>query len=176
MRVDVATGGRVDESDPITILEESDGRFGVIWRFIPGRHDVKVIIIILVVVAGDLLLIGADRVGLDVGVEKTSSVAVVLERELGPESNFCANKGKSISIYRGTKPPRIHTKRTLCKIVSSKMRLEQRTHLRISRPRPIQDHEVDLEGGNVDAEWNEDKAEAPREPVVEVRFLWKQKR
>ncbi len=168
--MEVTTGSSVHDSNRIAILEESDGCFTIILWFVPSWHDEEVVVVILVMVTGDLLLKGADRISLNVGVQKSTSVAIVLERELGTEGNFCASRSV-VSGRRETGPSGTPTQWTLCEVVPSKMRLEQRAHLRISRARTIEDHEVNFERSDVDADGNEDETYAACQPVVEIGFL-----
>ena len=66
MRVEIASGREVLETDDITMLEESYGVLGVINRLIPIRKDKPMVVVVLVMVAGNLLLTRTDRIGLDV--------------------------------------------------------------------------------------------------------------
>jgi hypothetical protein len=66
--VDIAASCGVNEADAIVVLEETDRCRFVVVRFSPGRHDVKVVVVVLVMVAGHLLLIGSNRVRLNVRV------------------------------------------------------------------------------------------------------------
>ena len=66
MRVEIASGREVLETDDITMLEESYGVLGVINRLIPIRKDKPMVVVVFVMVAGNLLLTRTDRIGLDV--------------------------------------------------------------------------------------------------------------
>ena len=84
MRVQVAGRGGMLEPNDITILEETKRAIDVESRFVPARLDGPLIVVILVVIASYLLLIRANRVRLNVRMEKSSSVSHVLESQLGP--------------------------------------------------------------------------------------------
>ena len=81
VRVEVAGGRGVLETDRIAVLEEAERAVRVVRGLVPAGHHNPLVVLVLVVVAGHLLLLGADRVGLDVGVQKTSTPAHVFERE-----------------------------------------------------------------------------------------------
>ena len=81
VRVQVAGGRGVLEPDRVAVLEEAERAVRVVRSLIPAGHHNPLVVLVLVVVAGHLLLLGADRVGLDVGVQKTSTPAHVFERE-----------------------------------------------------------------------------------------------
>jgi len=92
MGVEVSSCRGVNESDDVVVLEESDvARIGERLGF-PGRSDDPLVVVVLVVVAGDLLLIRTDGIGLDVRVEKSSSVSDVLEGELRPVGSLCRRR------------------------------------------------------------------------------------
>jgi hypothetical protein len=63
------------------------------------------------------------------------------------------------------------TERVLSKVVSFKMRLEERAHLAVSRSGVVEDEEVKLEGEGVDAERNNDEAKDACNPVADVGAL-----
>ena len=57
MRVKIARRGDVIQADDVTVLEESYGTFRIIRRFIPTWGNEPIVILILIVIAGDLLLV-----------------------------------------------------------------------------------------------------------------------
>lgn len=75
VRVQVSACGAVYKTDDVSVVEELDRAVGVNVRFIPAWSDYPVIVYILVVVASNLLLIGADGVCLDVRMQKAASPA-----------------------------------------------------------------------------------------------------
>lgn len=112
------------------------------FRF-PGRGDEPLVVLVLVVVASDLLLLGADGVGLDVRVEKSSAVAHVLEREARAEGGFC-KASKSAGGQKRERDGR-RTERVASKIVPFEVSLEEGAHLRVAGSRLVEDNEVELE-------------------------------
>ena len=50
----------------------------------------------------------------------------------------------------------LHTERVLVEFISDKVGLEEGAHLGVTRPRVVQDHEVDLEGSHEDENGNDD--------------------
>jgi uncharacterized membrane protein (UPF0136 family) len=82
MRVEVTGGRCVLEANYITILEVAKFTIGIIFRLIPSRKNVPIVVLVLVVVAGDLLLIRANWEGLHVRVQKTTTVADILQCDL----------------------------------------------------------------------------------------------
>jgi hypothetical protein len=95
VRVEVATGRVVDESHDGSVREVDERGGGVVVRHLPGRRDDELVVLVLVVVAGDLLLLRSNGVGSDVRVEKSSSVAHVLERHLGSVRRFYSRRSSS---------------------------------------------------------------------------------
>lgn len=80
--------------------------------FIPGWTDHPIVVIILVVIAGNLLLHRTDRESLNVRVQQSTTVSIVLY-------------GHSRSIS--------DLKRTLRKVIASEMGLKEGTHLGVTR-------------------------------------------
>lgn len=87
VRVQVAGGGGMDETDDVAIFEEADLALGIDGGFVPFRGDDPVVVAVLVVVAGHLLLVRTDGISLDVRVQKAASPAHVLERQSGAEGH-----------------------------------------------------------------------------------------
>lgn len=79
VRVEVAAGLCVDEADCIAIAGVSQRLLRFVVGLVASRVEEPVIVGILVVVAGDLLLLRAFRVCLDVGMKKTTAVSHVLQ-------------------------------------------------------------------------------------------------
>lgn len=68
VRVEVPCGRCVLKTDDIAVLEVADKTLRIVHRLVPARQDVPLVVLILVVITGDLLLLGAHRIRLDVGV------------------------------------------------------------------------------------------------------------
>jgi len=66
VRVQVPSRWCMLEADDISIFQESNWIVRVVFRLIPSRKNNPVVVVILVVVACHLLLIGSDRICLDV--------------------------------------------------------------------------------------------------------------
>lgn len=86
--VQVATGLGMDESDDRVITNKSEIALGVVVLLSAVGVEEPVVVGILVVVAGNLLLLRALGVGLDVGVKKTATVSHVLDSRAGSKSNL----------------------------------------------------------------------------------------
>lgn len=56
VRVKVAGCRGVREADDIVVLEESDRRFGIVHCLFPPRQEIPLVVVVLVVIAGNLLL------------------------------------------------------------------------------------------------------------------------
>jgi hypothetical protein len=88
VRVQVATGLSMDESDNRVITNKSEIALGVVVLLSAVGVEEPVVVGILVVVAGNLLLLGALGVSLDVRVKKTTTVSHVLDSRAGTKSNL----------------------------------------------------------------------------------------
>jgi hypothetical protein len=89
MRVEVATSLSVNETNDIAVADVSDLLvLGVVIAILSVGVEEPIVVGILVVVASNLLLSGALRVGLNVRVKKTSTVTHVLERGARSKSNL----------------------------------------------------------------------------------------
>ena len=152
MRVEVSSCRSVNESNDVVVLEESEVA-GIGERLgFPGRSDDPLVVVVLVVVAGDLLLVRTDGVGLDVRVKKPSSVSDVFEGELRSVGSLCRTRrerSQKVSYLKGGVEEE-RTKRVLSEVVSVEVGLEERAHLRVSRTRVSEDEEVKLEAEEVD--------------------------
>ena len=88
VRVQVTASWDVAETDNVAVLEEADLIVGVVGLFVPFGEDCPLVVVILVVVAGNLLLVGADGVSLDMRMQEATSPAHVLEGDLGAECDI----------------------------------------------------------------------------------------
>ena len=88
-------------------------------------------------VASNLLLVGSFRVGLNVGVKKTTAVSHILNRS---PRTICDFKWAIFSNFS-----------------SSQIGLEQGTHLSITGPTVLKNGEVGSEGGNVNSYGDNDQ-------------------
>lgn len=88
VRMEVSTSRGVDETKLIPIEQISNGSIRVDGWLTPCRRDKPIVVLVFVVVAGYLLLEGSDGQTLHVRVQQSSTVAVVLERELGSISDL----------------------------------------------------------------------------------------
>lgn len=124
VRVDIP--GRSGMYDPqhVAVLDVLNLAIRVQGRAAPRWVDNKVIIGILVVVTSDLLLIRSYRERLDMRMQQSTSVAEILDRNLGSDGDF---------------------ERRFCKVVASQMSLEQGAHLRVTGTGTIENHKVELE-------------------------------
>ena len=84
----VARRRHVPEHDVVAVLEEANRGLRIIRCLIPTGHDDPVVVLVLVVVASHLLLLRADGVGLDVGMQEAASPAHVFESDLGAVRNI----------------------------------------------------------------------------------------
>lgn len=145
----------VDKPDYTAILEELEWCIGIVVSFIPGWGHDEVVVVVLVVITSDLLLIRSYGKRLNMRMQQSTSIAEILNRNLGSDSNF---------------------ERRFCKVVASQMSLEQRAHLRVTGTGTVQDHKVELEAEGVDAEWNQNETKSSRYPVLEVGHLAESRR
>jgi hypothetical protein len=140
VRVKVAASLGVNKTDDIAVADVSNLLIlGVVVRLLSVGVEEPVVVGVLVMVAGNLLLGGAFRVGLHVRVQKTATVTHVLERCTGSDSNF--------------------QRAILANFSSPKVGLEERRHLCIAWSAVLQDEEVDVEREKVDNEGNDNKAD-----------------
>lgn len=94
----VATCLSVDQSDDIAITNEPQISSGIVVRLLSVGVDEPVVVGIFVVVAGDLLLHRSLWEGLNVGVQKPSSVSHIFECDTRPK---CKLK-RAVSANLGT--------------------------------------------------------------------------
>jgi hypothetical protein len=139
VRVEVATSLRVNETDDIAVANVSDFLgLGIIVRLLSVGVEKPVVVGILVVVASDLLLRRALGVGLHVRMQKTTTVAHILESSARTHSNL--------------------QWAVLANLSAPKIGLEKRGHLRITRTAVLQNEEVDVEREHIDNEGNHNQA------------------
>jgi len=89
VRVKVSTRGLVHEANGVAVLEVADWSVQIDARLLPAWGDNPVVICVFVVIACHLLLVGADRVGLNVGVQEAASPAHVFQRYFRTERDLC---------------------------------------------------------------------------------------
>lgn len=139
VRVQITASLGVDQTNGGAVANEAEiGGLRVVVGLAAIGIEEPIVVGIFVVIAGDLLLLGTLGVSLNVGVEKTTTVAHVLDsstRAIGDFerailSNFCAFQ----------------------------VGLEQRAHLGITRTGAIEDGKVKGKGEEVDEERDEDQS------------------
>lgn len=137
--VEVATSLGMDQADngAVTQISELVG-LGVIIRLVAVRVKEPIIVGVLVVIAGNLLLLGTFGVSLDVGMEETTAIAHVLDCGAGPVSDL--------------------KRAILANLSSLEVGLEERAHLSIARAGPVENGEVQSKGEEVDEEWDQNQA------------------
>lgn len=136
--VKVAAGLGVDKTDRLAVANESGRGFGVVVRVRTVGVEEPVVVGILVVVAGDLLLSRALRVGLDVGVQETTTISHVLD-----------GRARSVGDFQGA---------VLADLGALQVCLEQGAHLRITRTCVVENGKVECEREHVDQERDDDEA------------------
>jgi hypothetical protein len=145
VRMQVAAGLGVEQTDGLAISDEARIGFGVIGGIVTVRVKEPVVVGVLVVVAGHLLLARAVGVGLDVAVEKTAAITHVLDGGHG-----------TIVDLQGAVP---------ADLGSPKVGLEERGHLSVARSGVGEDGKVDGEAEQVDEERQDDQANDARHKV-----------
>jgi hypothetical protein len=153
VRVEVAAGLSVDKTNDVAVANVSDL---LVLGIVIGRLSVgveePVVVGVLVVVASNLLLSGALRVGLDMRVKKTTTVAHVLECGARSECNL------QWAVLADFSAPEVG--------------LEERGHLCIARAAVLQDEEVDVEREKVDNERNHNETDDSESQVCGKLNLW----
>lgn len=142
----VSTGLSVDETDHIAITNELQVCVGIKLRLVAVWIDEPVIVGILVVVAGNLLLVRSFRVCLDVRVQEATSVAHILEGDPRAKSNL--------------------EWAVLADLGASQVRLEQRTHLGITRATVRENKEMQVERKHVYQDWDDDQTSNASKEVL----------
>lgn len=137
--VEVAASLSMNQADNRAVAQISElVGLGVIVRLVAVRVKEPIIVGVLVVVAGNLLLLGAFGVSLDVRMEETAAIAHVLDCSAGPVSDL--------------------ERAILANLSSLEVGLEERAHLSITRAGPVENSEVQSEREEVDEEWDQNKA------------------
>jgi hypothetical protein len=152
MRVEVATGLSVDQTDNITVAREAKFLIGVVWDLVTVGVEEPIVVGILVVVASDLLLGRALGVCLNVRMEQTSSIAHILQGSAGAICDL--------------------ERAVLADFGTAQVGLEKRAHLSITRTAVLEDQEVEVEGESVDSERNEDETEDTESKVRDEFHLF----
>lgn len=130
VRVQVTSGLSVNKADDIAVTGELQRSIGIVVGLIAVRVDEPIVVRILVVIASNLLLLGAFRVCLDMRMKKSTTIAPVLNRDAGAKG---------------------YLQRTiLADLRAFQVSLEKRAHLRISRSTVLEDPEMHIEGEHID--------------------------
>ncbi len=79
MGVEIATSLGMNETNHVLVGHVLDGCLGIVQRLIAIRVKEPVVVCIFVVVAGDLLLLGALGVGLYVRMQQATAIAHILQ-------------------------------------------------------------------------------------------------
>ena len=82
VRVKVAVGGGVGETDDVAMCDVFELIVWVVGWFIPSREHHPVVVVIFIMIACHLLLSRTDRIRLYMGVEQATAPAHVFERYL----------------------------------------------------------------------------------------------
>lgn len=144
--VQVTTGLSVNETDGVSIGNELEIAFGFILGLVTAGVNEPVVVGILVVVAGNLLLVRTLRIGLKVGVQETTAITHVLDGDSGSVSNL----KRAISAHLGT----------------TQVRLEKRAHLRIAGATVGQDGEMQVEREHVNQKRDDNQASHTSEEML----------
>lgn len=139
MGVKVAASLSVDQSDNRVVANESEIALGVVVLLAAVGVEEPVVVGVFVVVASNLLLLGTLRVGLDVRVEKTTTVAHVLDGCARTKCDF--------------------QRAVLSDLGTLEVGLEKRAHLSVTRATAVEDSEVQGERKEIDQEGNDDKTD-----------------
>lgn len=146
VRVEVAAGLSVDETDDIAISDVSDvGVLCVVVRLLSVGVEEPVVVGVLVVVAGNLLLGRAFGVCLNVGVQESATITHVLQSRTGTNGDF--------------------KRAVLANFSTPKVGLEEGRHLRIAGTTVLENKEVDVEREHVNNERDHNQANNPEDEV-----------
>lgn len=152
VRVKVAAGLGVDETENIAVSDELWWSLLIVVWLSSVWVEPPLVVRILVVIASNLLLSGSIWVGLNVGVEKTSTVPHVLDGCAGAVSDL---KWRVLSDF-GT----------------SEVGLEEGAHLGVSWSGVFENGEVSGEGEHVDDDWDNNQATNSGHDVCAKLSLW----
>jgi hypothetical protein len=146
VRVKVATGLSVDETNDIAVADVSDlGVLCVVVGLLSVGVEEPVVVGVLVVVASNLLLGRAFGVCLNVGVQESTAVTHVLQRGTGTNGDF--------------------KRAVLANFSTPKVGLEERRHLSIARTAVLENEEVDVEREHVDDKRDHNQSNDPEDEV-----------
>ena len=145
MRMQIAACLCVNQTNHVLISDEFNRCFRIVRLRVTIRIEEPIVICILMMIASDLLLLRPFRVGLDVRMKKTTAITHIFKSSSRTVSDF------ERAIFSD-----------LC---TSKICLEQRTHLRISGTAVFQDEEVYPEGEHVNNERKDNQAHNSRPKV-----------
>jgi len=145
VRMKVASSLSVEKTNDIAVTNESEVGLGVIGHIVAVGVEEPVVVRVLVVVAGNLLLTRAVGIGLDMGVEKTATIAHVLDR--GP---------RAIGNLKRT---------VLSNVGTLKVGLEERAHLGVSGAAMVENRKVEVERNEVDDQRHNNQANDTRNKV-----------
>lgn len=151
VRMQVAASLSVDQTNHITITNESKVSFGIIVGLCAIWINEPIVVSVFVVVARNLLLSRTFRVGLDVGMKKATSVSHVLDRDLGSNCNF----QRTILSDAGT----------------LQIGLKKRAHLSVTGTRAFKNQEVEVKRKQVHEQWDDNKADDASHEVLSENGL-----
>lgn len=137
--VQVAAGLSVDKSDNRVVANKSEITLGAVILLSTVGVEEPVVVGVLVVVTSNLLLLRTLRVGLDVRVEKTTTITHVLDGCARTNCDF----QRAVLSYLST----------------LEIGLEKGAHLSVTRTTAVEDSEVKGERQEVDQERNDDKTD-----------------
>jgi hypothetical protein len=138
VRVQITASLSMDQTNNIAVADKLERSFGIKLGLVAVGVEEPVVVGILVVVASDLLLLRTFRVGLNVRVQKTTTIAHVLEGGTRAKSDF----ERAVDSDFGT----------------LEVGLEERTHLGITRTAVLKNQEVEVEREHVDDQGDDDQA------------------
>lgn len=145
MRMQVAACLCVNQTNHVLISDVFNRCFSIKRLRVTIWIEEPIVIGILMMIASDLLLLRPLRVGLDMRMEKTTTITHIFKRS-----------SRTVSDFKGTIFSNLRT---------SKIGLEQRAHLRISGTAVFQDEEVYPEREHVNNERKDNQAHNSRPKV-----------
>jgi len=137
--VQVAAGLSVDQTNGIAVADKLERSIGIELGLVAVGVEEPVVVGVLVVVASDLLLLRALGEGLNVRVQKTTTVSHVLESGTRAKGDF----ERAIDSDFGT----------------LEVGLEERAHLSITRTAVLEDQEVHVEREHVNDHGNDNQTD-----------------
>jgi hypothetical protein len=136
--VQVAASLSVDQTNDIVVADKLERSLGIEFGLVAVGVEEPVVVGVLVVVASDLLLLRALGEGLNVRVQKTTTVTHVLESGARAKSDFERAVDSDFSALE--------------------VGLEERAHLSITRTAVLEDEEVHVEREHVNDHGDDDQA------------------